>query len=589
MKKQINATIKAHLLRSAFILLSLLTACVIPFALGQRHAPKSRNPAAHAQSTRISNVNGTAPAAARIGGPVASAVPPAGEVCPATITESTSQSIVDGNSVACNNGFGTTENHYWRAFDMNTFTGGQAYDITSVSFGIELAASGSGAGQPLTVNLYANHGSPFPGGDWQSNLLASSGSINIPDQADTIFSVPLAATVPAGTLELVMEVTTPDGEAVGNLFFIGSNPDPETGPSYLSAAACGLPDPTPTADIGFPDMHIVMNVNGSCEGGTPTPTPTSTPPTPTPTPTPTPPQCTYSVLVVSADCGDPATTLLASLRAEPGIGTVDLFDATISTPTLAQLQQYAIVLPFSNCGYQDGTTLGNNLDAYLSGGGIVVALNFDWYGGTQSIGGAWITNDSPFNDNATVNFTTGTLQTCTDAGLCDGVTTLQSFFREITTLASGATAAGTWSDGSIMMASKGRTVGISGYFGDYADNYSGQLPRIVANAGRLFSPCPTPTPTPTPTVTPTPTPGQIVLTAQSRRTHAGLMVRLNWSGATTAQVDIYRNGAPLARVPNNGSYIDTLTTFGTYTYKVCNKNTMNCSNEVTKRFGGGGQ
>ena len=52
---------------------------------------------------------------------------------------------------------------------------------------------------------------------------------------DSIFTVPLIATVPAGTLELVMEVTTPDGTAVGNLFFIGSNPDPQTGLSYLSA------------------------------------------------------------------------------------------------------------------------------------------------------------------------------------------------------------------------------------------------------------------------------------------------------------------------------------------------------------------
>ena len=59
---------------------------------------------------------------------------------------------------------------------------------------------------------------------------------------------------------------------VGNLFFIGSNPDPETGPSYLSAADCGIPDPTPTGDLGFPDMHIVMNVNGSCPSGSPTPT-----------------------------------------------------------------------------------------------------------------------------------------------------------------------------------------------------------------------------------------------------------------------------------------------------------------------------
>ena len=75
------------------------------------------------------------------------------------------------------------ENHYWRAFDMSTFTGGLEYDITSVTFGIEQATSGTGTGQPLTVNLYANHGAPFPGGDWQSNLIATSGPINIPDQS----------------------------------------------------------------------------------------------------------------------------------------------------------------------------------------------------------------------------------------------------------------------------------------------------------------------------------------------------------------------------------------------------------------------
>ena len=123
---------------------------------------------------------------------------------------------------------------------MNTFTGGADYLVTSVSFGIELATSGTGTGQPLTVNLYANHGSPFPAGDWQSNLIATSGEINIPDQADTVFNVPLTVTAPGSALELVMEVTTPDGTAVGNLFFIGSNPDPETGLSYLEAADCGV-------------------------------------------------------------------------------------------------------------------------------------------------------------------------------------------------------------------------------------------------------------------------------------------------------------------------------------------------------------
>ena len=36
MKKQINPTIKAHLIRSAFYLLLLVAVCAIPFALAQR-------------------------------------------------------------------------------------------------------------------------------------------------------------------------------------------------------------------------------------------------------------------------------------------------------------------------------------------------------------------------------------------------------------------------------------------------------------------------------------------------------------------------------------------------------------------------
>lgn len=213
------------------------------------------------------------------------------EGCPSTITQSTSQEIVSGNSFTCNNGPFVTETHYFRAFDMGTFTGGQEYDVTSVSFGIELAQS-AGMGQPITVNLYANHGMPFPGGDWLTNLIGSAEAVNVLDQSLTVLDVPLTATVPAGTLELVMEVTNPNGVPAGNLFAIGSNPDPETGLSYLSAGFCGIIVPTPTGDIAFPDMHIVFNVNGTCPAGTPTPTPTltATPTvTVTPTPAPTPP------------------------------------------------------------------------------------------------------------------------------------------------------------------------------------------------------------------------------------------------------------------------------------------------------------
>jgi hypothetical protein len=196
---------------------------------------------------------------------------------------------------------------------MNEFTGGAEYDTTSVDIGVELAVS-SGGGNTVTVNFYANHGSAFPGGDWQSNPIGTSGPINVPDQQLTFpVNIPITATVAAGTLELVMEVVTADGQGLGNEIFIGANSAPETGLSYVSAADCGLTVPTPTGDIGFPNTHWVFNVNGTCPG-TPTPTPTATAtatatptatatatvtPTATPTatatvtPTPTPSGCVF--------------------------------------------------------------------------------------------------------------------------------------------------------------------------------------------------------------------------------------------------------------------------------------------------------
>src|ERR1041384_2670620 len=102
---------------------------------------------------------------------------------------------------------------------------------------------------------------PFPTGYPASLTMIGQTNTTVADQADTIINIPVTGTAPAGS-QLVVEIFTPDGEAAGNFFFIGSNTAPETGPSYLSAAACGVTPPTTTSAIGFPSMHIVMNVNG---------------------------------------------------------------------------------------------------------------------------------------------------------------------------------------------------------------------------------------------------------------------------------------------------------------------------------------
>jgi hypothetical protein len=104
------------------------------------------------------------------------------------------------------------------------------------------------------------------------------------------------------------------------------------------------------------------------------------------------------------------------------------------------------------------------------------------------------------------------------------------------------------------------------------------------------TPTPTPTPTATPTPAPTPTPGQITLSARGYKVQGRQAVDLSWTGATSNNIDIYRNGVLIVTVPNiPGFYTDHIGARGNgrYTYKVCEAGTQNCSNEVTVRFGGG--
>ena len=266
---------------------------------------------------------------------------PNGDQCPdfRSITHSTSQAIVALNSVACfDAGSGTTTAaSYWRAFSLPSFSIIGVFDVTSVDIGIEEAISGlggkgakkstsisrnskngkgktgspsgGGPGQQITVNLYTNSGGAFPGG--MRSLIATQ-DFNIPDQVLTVVNLPIAALVPAGS-ELVVEVFSPDGFEAGNAFFIGSNDAGETGPSYLSAPDCGIPNPIPLADAGFPDMHIVMNVNGCAQ------------------PVPT---CTFTVTV--NDTQPPSITCPANVTAvtdQNCDGAASCQVATFPTPT----------------------------------------------------------------------------------------------------------------------------------------------------------------------------------------------------------------------------------------------------------------
>jgi V8-like Glu-specific endopeptidase len=77
-----------------------------------------------------------------------------------------------------------------------------------------------------------------------------------------------------------------------------------------------------------------------------------------------------------------------------------------------------------------------------------------------------------------------------------------------------------------------------------------------------------------------------VLTGQGSKVQGRWRSQLNWAGATTANVDVIRQGSLVVTVSNTGSYLDA-TDFrgsGSLTYRICEAGTSVCSNDLTLNF-----
>jgi len=80
--------------------------------------------------------------------------------------------------------------------------------------------------------------------------------------------------------------------------------------------------------------------------------------------------------------------------------------------------------------------------------------------------------------------------------------------------------------------------------------------------------------------------GGITLAASGYKVKGRHTVDLTWSGATTANVDIYRGGNVIATTANDGAYTDSTNNRGsaTYTYQVCEAGSSVCSSAVNVVF-----
>jgi subtilisin len=83
-----------------------------------------------------------------------------------------------------------------------------------------------------------------------------------------------------------------------------------------------------------------------------------------------------------------------------------------------------------------------------------------------------------------------------------------------------------------------------------------------------------------------PSGGGISLTATGYKVKGRQSVDLAWSGATSTNVDVYRDGVKITTTANDGAHTDNIGKVGggSYTYKVCEAGTSTCSNEATVVF-----
>ena len=113
-----------------------------------------------------------------------------------------------------------------------------------------------------------------------------------------------------------------------------------------------------------------------------------------------------------------------------------------------------------------------------------------------------------------------------------------------------------------------------------------QLPSVRENVALLMDPLPPPTTTTSTTTTTTTVPpiGDIVLSVDTRIVRAVRYADLTWSGATSTQVDVWRDGTKISTTANDGAYTDNTGSkkISSATYQVCEEGTtFDCSDPVT--------
>ncbi|TJY58345.1 calcium-binding protein [Sinimarinibacterium sp. CAU 1509] len=185
---------------------------------------------------------------------------------PTVITQnSDTTTITEGNTVSCNAGSYHVENHYFRRFLLNADEGiVNSFTVNAVRFAVETATAGIDGSQPVEVLLYSI-ASTDPLTFANLTYLGSS-TVYVGDGTQYFQDVGVSGTISDPTTQdLVVSIHLANGSGSGYLLFLGSNANGQSHPSYLAAPECGAAEPIDIASLGFPNMHLLMEISGEEE------------------------------------------------------------------------------------------------------------------------------------------------------------------------------------------------------------------------------------------------------------------------------------------------------------------------------------
>lgn len=153
----------------------------------------------------------------------------------------------------------TYENDYARLYNLTELGYGK-FEVTKVSFGVGAFYLGTAINYPLSVKVYASSGGLVEA-NW---TLVGQQSINITSSmVGTVVEVPLTTPAVVTTSEMVIVLSTPDGQATSSGIFVGANTNGQTASGFAKAIECGDVEYIDIATFGNPNTCMVLFPTGN--------------------------------------------------------------------------------------------------------------------------------------------------------------------------------------------------------------------------------------------------------------------------------------------------------------------------------------